>query len=77
MLRSTFFQGPQSSILQETQVQIVSTADCEKSYKQLFSTQVFDERIICAGTGGHDTCQGIQLLKISLYDQFDSFIFEN
>lgn len=55
---ATFYQGPQSSILQETQVQIISTAECEKSYKPSFPTQVFDERIICAGTGGHDTCQG-------------------
>lgn len=55
---STFYQGPQTSILQETQVQVVSTQDCAKSYKQFFQTQIFDERIICAGSAGHDTCQG-------------------
>ncbi|XP_055303511.1 proclotting enzyme isoform X2 [Sitodiplosis mosellana] len=55
---STFFQGPQSSILQDTQVPIVSTGECEKSYKAIFSTQVFDNRIICAGNGAHDACQG-------------------
>lgn len=55
---STFFQGPQSTILQDTQVTIVPTSECEKNYKTIFSTQVFDNRIICAGDGGHDACQG-------------------
>lgn len=55
---STFYQGPQSSILRETQVEVISTSKCEQSYKTAFPNQIFDERIICAGTGGHDTCQG-------------------
>lgn len=56
---STYFQGPQSSVLQDAQVPIISTTECEKSYKNLFSTQVFDNRIICAGSAGHDACQGL------------------
>ncbi|XP_031626161.1 serine protease filzig-like [Contarinia nasturtii] len=55
---STHFQGPQSSILQDTQVPIVSTFECGQSYKTVFSSQIFDERIICAGNGLHDACQG-------------------
>lgn len=55
---STSYQGPQSSILRETQVTIVPISKCEQSYKAAFPSQVFDDRIICAGDGGHDTCQG-------------------
>lgn len=55
---STSFQGPQSSILQDAQVQVVATHDCEKNYKSKFPMQVFDDRIICAGLGGRDACQG-------------------
>lgn len=74
---STFFQGPQSSILQDTQVPIIATAECEQSYKTIFSMQIFDNRIICAGNGDHDACQGdsglhICLLKIT---QIYSFYF--
>ena len=55
---STSFQGPQSSILQDAQVPVASTAECEQSYKNIYSTQVFDNRIICAGNGARDACQG-------------------
>lgn len=55
---STSFQGPQSHILRDTQVKVIPTIECAKSYKSKFSTQVFDDRIICAGSGGRDACQG-------------------
>lgn len=55
---ATLFQGPQSTILRHTQVKIISTSDCANNYKPYFPNQLFDERIICAGIGGHDTCQG-------------------
>lgn len=64
---STNFQGPQSSVLQDTQVQVVSTAECERSYKSKFAVQVFDDRIICAGSGGHDACQGDSGLVSLIY----------
>lgn len=55
---STIYQGPQSSILLDAQVPIVSLTDCARSYNTLFPSQPFDERVICAGYGGSDTCQG-------------------
>lgn len=55
---STSFLGPQSSVLQDTRVPIISMAECEKSYRSKFSMQVFDNRIICAGSGRNDACQG-------------------
>lgn len=55
---SVSFQGPQSNILRDAHIKIIPTTECEKSYKSKFSTQVFDNRIICAGGGGKDACQG-------------------
>lgn len=55
---SISFHGPQSDILRDTQVKVIPTSECKKSYKSKFSTQVFDNRIICAGDSGHDACQG-------------------
>lgn len=55
---ASMFQGPQSSVLRHTQVKIVSTVKCARGYKPHFPAQVFDDRIICAGGNGHDTCQG-------------------
>lgn len=67
---STMFQGPQSNVLRHTQVKIVSTAKCGRSYKPHFPSQVFDDRIICAGASGRDSCQGdsggpLMLLQVS------------
>lgn len=55
---ATMFQGPQSNILKDAQVQIIPTTECANSYKMVFPSQIFDNRIICAGGGGHDACQG-------------------
>lgn len=56
---SIYFNGPSSSHLQELQIPIVDTFQCQKAFKQ-FKTAVIDERIICAGyaRGGKDACQG-------------------
>ncbi|XP_037943486.1 trypsin eta-like [Teleopsis dalmanni] len=51
--------GPSSYNLEETQVPIVSSADCNNIYK--VSGDEVTERMICAGyvaTGGKDACQG-------------------
>lgn len=55
---STVDDGPASTILQETQVPIVANTDCEYNYQLYFPNQVFDNRVICAGTTGKDSCQG-------------------
>jgi len=54
------FKGPTSSILQEVQLPVLSTSDCQISYQQNFPNQVFDNRVLCAGylQGGKDACQG-------------------
>ncbi|KAJ6634877.1 Venom serine protease Bi-VSP [Pseudolycoriella hygida] len=52
------YQGPVSPILQEAQIPIVSTADCERNYRVYFPNQIFDNRVLCAGYGGRDSCQG-------------------
>lgn len=51
------YQGPVSSILQEAQIPVVSNADCERNYRLYFPNQVFDNRVICAGYGGRDSCK--------------------
>lgn len=63
---STGFQSPQSTVLREAQVPVVPTADCARNYKTYFPNQVFDNRVICAGFGGRDTCQGKKKTKESL-----------
>ena len=55
---TTSYQGNAASVLQEAQISIVSTANCANNYKTLFTNQVFDNRILCAGFGGKDACQG-------------------
>lgn len=55
---SISFNGPQSNILRDAQVKVIPTNECKKSYKSKFSTQVFDNRIICAGDSAGDACQG-------------------
>lgn len=45
-------------MLQEAQIPIVSLAACQANYRTLFPQQTFDERVMCAGTGGRDACQG-------------------
>lgn len=55
---SAGFQGPAPTILQETQVLVVPTEECARNYRTYFPTQTFDDRILCAGTGGRDACQG-------------------
>ncbi|XP_051173404.1 venom serine protease Bi-VSP-like [Leptopilina boulardi] len=56
---SIYFNGPSSSHLQELQIPIVDTYQCQKAFKQ-FKTSTIDERTICAGyaRGGKDACQG-------------------
>lgn len=55
---ATHFQGPQSPVLRHTQVTVVPTAKCARSYKPHYPSQVFDNRIMCAGSVGRDSCQG-------------------
>lgn len=55
---STVYQGPQSHVLRDVQVPIISLRECARNYKSHFPNQQFDERVICAGYGGRDTCQG-------------------
>lgn len=55
---SVSYQGASPSILQEAQIPIVSNADCQTNYRALFPQQSFDDRVLCAGTGGRDACQG-------------------
>lgn len=50
--------GQSSNILQEVQVPVISEADCAFNYKLYFPNQVFDERVLCAGSTGKDSCQG-------------------
>lgn len=63
------YQGPVSSILQEAQIPIVSNSDCERNYRTYFPNQIFDNRVLCAGFGGRDSCQGDSggLVFLSLY----------
>lgn len=69
---SMVFLGPQSTILRDAQVPIISTAECEKNYKSKYSMQVFDNRIICAGSGGHDACQGDSGFKFNFKNSLSS-----
>lgn len=55
---STIFMGPQSTFIREAQIPIVSLSDCSRNYRTYFPNQVFDSRVMCAGYGGRDTCQG-------------------
>lgn len=55
---STELGAPSSNIVQEVQIPIISRSDCEFYYKLYFPNQVFDERVICAGSTGKDSCQG-------------------
>lgn len=55
---ATSYQGPVSPILQEAQIPIVSNSDCERNYRIYFPNQIFDNRVLCAGYGGRDSCQG-------------------
>lgn len=64
---SISFMGPQSNILRDTPVKVIPTGECAKSYKSKFSSQVFDDRIICAGGGGRDACQ---VSSLALYHLF-------
>ncbi|KAJ8672960.1 hypothetical protein QAD02_004221 [Eretmocerus hayati] len=54
----TQFQGSASAVLRETQVPVVDTATCRKSYEQ--KNMMIDDRVICAGDTvlGQDSCQG-------------------
>lgn len=69
---STSFHGPQSNILRNTQVKVIPTNECKKSYKLKYSSQVFDNRIICAGDSGHDACQGDSGGPLMLLEPIDS-----
>lgn len=51
------YQGPASPILQEAQIPVVSNEDCERNYRTYFPNQIFDNRVICAGYGGRDSCK--------------------
>jgi serine protease 56 len=46
---STSFRGPGSAILQEVQLPVVTTSECEFNYRLYFPNQVFDNRVLCAG----------------------------
>lgn len=46
---STSFRGPGSTILQEVQLPVISTSECEFNYRLYFPNQVFDNRVLCAG----------------------------
>jgi serine protease 56 len=46
---STSFRGPGSAILQEVQLPVISTSECEWNYRLYFQNQVFDNRVLCAG----------------------------
>lgn len=54
---ATSYQGPVSSILQEAQIPVVSNSDCERNYRVYFPNQIFDNRVLCAGFGGRDSCK--------------------
>ncbi|KYQ50711.1 Proclotting enzyme, partial [Trachymyrmex zeteki] len=56
---STYFHGPISSQLLQTQVPVRTQEQCKKAF-QNFPTTVIDNRVLCAGysRGGKDACQG-------------------
>lgn len=70
---SLSFRGPTATILQEVQVPIIPTTECEFNYRLYFPNQVFDNRIMCAGyaQGGKDSCQG----KLEKYTYKKLYIF--
>lgn len=61
---TTSSNGPVANILQEVQVPVVNTQSCGNAYKTYFPDQIFDNRVICAGATGKDSCQGVNLKKI-------------
>lgn len=56
---TTSSNGPVANILQEVQVPVVNTQSCGNAYKTYFPDQIFDNRVICAGATGKDSCQGV------------------
>lgn len=57
---ATTYRGSQATILQEVQLPIQPTKQCEDAYKQYFPDQIFDDKVLCVGviSGGKDSCQG-------------------
>jgi hypothetical protein len=51
---TTEFEGPESDVLLEAQVPIISDADCDDAYGNEFDPAT----MLCAYDGEHDTCQG-------------------
>lgn len=57
---ATTYRGSQATVLQEVQLPIQPTTDCEQAYRPNFPDQVFDGTVLCVGfiNGGKDSCQG-------------------
>lgn len=57
---ATSYRGSQATVLQEVQLPIQPTKDCETAYKSFFPEQIFDDKVLCVGfsSGGKDSCQG-------------------
>ncbi|XP_065221064.1 venom protease-like [Planococcus citri] len=51
------WRGSSSSYLQHAQIEIVDNDRCARNYSTR-RTALIDERVLCAGGGGKDTCQG-------------------
>lgn len=52
-----FADGPASNILQELQIPVIDTSECQRVFQNF--PAVIDNRVMCAGyaEGGKDACQ--------------------
>jgi hypothetical protein len=67
---TTRFHGPESDVLLEAQVPIISDADCDNAYGNEFDSQT----MVCAYDGQHDTCQGDSGGPLLVPDDLGGFV---
>lgn len=53
----TITEGPSTTRLQHATISVVNTSECTRMYSQQRSPTIIDQRVLCAGKPGVDTCQ--------------------